>query len=158
MSGNHSAPSPVSIPLEIAPPSEIIAGHTFSASTERADSPASNATDGNLSTYWHPSPGAFYFQVDLGSMTPIDYIEIHQSDVQTSSLGLAAGAILLSDTTFPETTNSALVGPKITTAVVVDRYYSPVVTHRVGEVGRSIRLDSFSNFGQAIDEFRVFTT
>ncbi|MFV0258243.1 MAG: discoidin domain-containing protein, partial [Acidimicrobiales bacterium] len=161
LSGNRSASSAVSSPIEIGPAVNIAGNYAFQASPGRDGTSPAALTDGNLSTYWYPdsteSP-AFYFQMDLGQETPIDYVLIHESDVQTAGLGLAAAAVKLSHTTFPEVREEEQASPYAFVALRVDRYYRATVRLDVAGSARSLRLDSYANYGQAIDELEIYTT
>lgn len=160
-SGNLSARSSRSTPLEIGPPVEIVRGRSFQASPGANGTTPAAMNDGDLTTYWFPErqlDPEFFWQVDLGSSTAIDYVLIHESDVVTHSLGLAAAAVKLSNSTFPDTRDESLASRSAFAALRVDRYYKPEVRLDVGAMARSIRLDAYANYGQAIDEFQVFTT
>ncbi|MFV0524364.1 MAG: discoidin domain-containing protein [Acidimicrobiales bacterium] len=161
LSGNRSEASGPSGPLEIGQAVNIAGNYAFQASPGRGGTTPAALTDGNLSSYWYPDSSesaAFYFQVDMGQPTPIDYVLIHESDVQSAGLGLAAGSVKLSHDTFPEVRLPDAASPYAFAALRVDRYYRATVRLDVSALARSVRLDSYANYGQAIDEFEIYTT
>ncbi len=162
LSGTTSAPSELSAPLEIGSPRNIAPSYGFAASPGRNGTSPAAMTDRNLGTYWYPEnkdgSSHFYFQFDFGSHIPIDYVLIHESDVQLATLGLAAATLKLSDTAFPNVRSEDQAKPFAFASIQVDRYYMPVVRLDVADEVRGLRLDSYNNFGQAIDELEVYTT
>ncbi len=160
LGGQPSEPSPLSEPIEIGTPTNIAPQYSFQASPGADGTSPAALIDGNKSTYWYPESNAetndWYFQFDFGREIPIDYVLVHESDVQTARLGLAAASVKLSPDAFPNIRDEAAVSAP--SALRVDHYYKPVVRLDVAARVRGMRLDAYSNFGQAIDEFEVYTT
>ncbi|MEU4743029.1 CARDB domain-containing protein, partial [Actinosynnema sp. NPDC023658] len=62
-------------PVATAEPN-LATGHPVSAGSSHAEYPASNATDGNVNTYWESANNAFpqWLQVDLGSTVAVNRV------------------------------------------------------------------------------------